>query len=440
MFLYQNQIRTLSKYILMPRFIYTIIFTMISISSFSQHFNYISTVQHFTVEDGLSHQDVNCLVQDDRGVAWVGTRVGLNRFSQRSFKVFTKNEGLKFNEVNKIFCIDNVLWCIHNYATNESIKGFTLFNSVTEEPIDFETYFGESLPFVETTIFNIVHSKETGKVIFYVFAANETYDVYTFSKGKGFKKVKNLPIDVSCFGDPTSTHYEFTPKSIRKINEQKETIFTTKVNFPKSTQNYQYAPLVIKKNGDFWFTFNEKETCFDPLMKIDKNGVLSYLNLDTLLSVVYAKSDIICHRFSLEFKYVPHLDAFCFAGLNSFFIVSTSGELLYQTTFKENQKGLVHILGIDEAHNIFWFTKNNGLYQLALNENHFKTYLTDRATVSTRAILSIEDNLFFTSYDGVFKYSKSNKTYQKIPESVLASIYHNGILWLAPGFDKYAGT
>jgi ligand-binding sensor domain-containing protein len=42
----------------------------------------------YTVKDGLSHNYINCLQQDDNGYMWIGTDIGLNRFDGYSFKKF----------------------------------------------------------------------------------------------------------------------------------------------------------------------------------------------------------------------------------------------------------------------------------------------------------------------------------------------------------------
>lgn len=44
--------------------------------------------EHFSIEDGLSHNKVNCVFQDRRGFLWVGTNEGLNKFDGYEFTVF----------------------------------------------------------------------------------------------------------------------------------------------------------------------------------------------------------------------------------------------------------------------------------------------------------------------------------------------------------------
>ena len=43
---------------------------------------------HITTEEGLSQNDVNCILQDRRGFMWFGTNDGLNRYDGYSFKIF----------------------------------------------------------------------------------------------------------------------------------------------------------------------------------------------------------------------------------------------------------------------------------------------------------------------------------------------------------------
>lgn len=46
-----------------------------------------------TSQDGLSHNQVNCILQDRRGFMWIGTNDGLNRYDGKYFTVFTNVPG-----------------------------------------------------------------------------------------------------------------------------------------------------------------------------------------------------------------------------------------------------------------------------------------------------------------------------------------------------------
>ncbi len=50
----------------------------------------ISSVS-YTIEDGLSQSDVTYIFQDSRGLIWIGTQSGLNRFDGRTFTPYTKD-------------------------------------------------------------------------------------------------------------------------------------------------------------------------------------------------------------------------------------------------------------------------------------------------------------------------------------------------------------
>jgi ligand-binding sensor domain-containing protein/serine phosphatase RsbU (regulator of sigma subunit) len=63
----------------------------------------VSSVQAFTINEGLSNNSINVIFQDSRGFLWIGTDDGLNRFDGYNFLVFKKTpaegNGLSGNRI-----------------------------------------------------------------------------------------------------------------------------------------------------------------------------------------------------------------------------------------------------------------------------------------------------------------------------------------------------
>src|SRR4030095_5686716 len=63
--------------------------------------------QHLSIEQGLSNNSVSAITQDRRGLIWIGTSDGLNRFDGYNVEVFRNVHGeensLPANEVLSLF-------------------------------------------------------------------------------------------------------------------------------------------------------------------------------------------------------------------------------------------------------------------------------------------------------------------------------------------------
>ncbi len=56
-------------------------------------------IQTYSTEEGLSQNSILFFLQDSKGLLWIGTQFGLNRFNASEFRVFTTAEGLKGNRI-----------------------------------------------------------------------------------------------------------------------------------------------------------------------------------------------------------------------------------------------------------------------------------------------------------------------------------------------------
>jgi len=118
------------------------------------------TIKKLGVEQGLSNNNINGIVQDRSGLMWIGTRAGLNRFDGSKFKVFRHStlveNSINSNELNPIFADkhDNIIWVATErngvnaynydenkftyYTTSDTSKNCISSNGVTDISDDKE--------------------------------------------------------------------------------------------------------------------------------------------------------------------------------------------------------------------------------------------------------------------------------------------------------------
>jgi ligand-binding sensor domain-containing protein/signal transduction histidine kinase/DNA-binding response OmpR family regulator len=92
--------------------------------------------RHLTTNEGLSHNSVYSICEDDNGFIWIGTRSGLNRFDGYSFKIYDNQSGLRNAYINTVFKDSKGrIWI----GTQEG--GLSLYNSATDS---FKTFIFDS--------------------------------------------------------------------------------------------------------------------------------------------------------------------------------------------------------------------------------------------------------------------------------------------------------
>lgn len=98
------------------------------ISSFAKVYH----LQQLSVTEGLSQQDVECVIQDKQGCIWIGSYDGLNKYTGNSITVYRHNP--KENSI-----IDNRIIVLENWSSRNEIwigtegRGLCSFNLKTEK-------------------------------------------------------------------------------------------------------------------------------------------------------------------------------------------------------------------------------------------------------------------------------------------------------------------
>ena|SRR5690554_1381128 len=100
--------------------------------------------KHYNINNGLSQNTVRCILQDNQGFMWFGTKDGLNRFDGTSFKIFRSrpNGELKDYSFRRILQDkENRIWTGTDdgvYIYNPYDETFSRFTAKTKDQVPVE--------------------------------------------------------------------------------------------------------------------------------------------------------------------------------------------------------------------------------------------------------------------------------------------------------------
>ncbi len=413
----------------------TIVTNTIDAQSIVQPKKYTSNIQKFTTENGLSDESLGESMQDSRGVLWLASDNGLNRFDGQEFKVFTTEDGLLQNQIHRFVIIGDILWCIYfNRNGYGDFQNFSLFHTIEERTILFEEYFGRELPFYTEDIIDVLQYGEGRPISFIVRkAGNEV--LFGYTKKNGFKEITCSEKEEYHIGDASQDHIvqkKGTNHYLKKVDTRGNEIFKIK---PELSEDNHLVMIGYGQKDVVWLHSNEGE---GNLLELDKTGNITYWNYHkTLIHKLYPNTSE--PILSWRIRYLPEDDAFAMAYKSHFFIIKTNGKLVFLTKLEDVQIDS-WVIGADETNAIYWVRDGQGFYQIELNENHFINHLANQNLSSFRGISKYNDELIFGSYSGTFLYSQQYKTYSNLNHNSVSSLIDKDEnLWLAinPNLVKY---
>lgn len=98
--------------------------------------------KHLQVEDGLSHNSIICMLQDNKGFMWFGTKDGLNRYDGYGFKIFQHAPGnpntIGSNFIRCLYEFKGYLWVGTDtglFRYDEKTESFLLIEVTRNLPI-----------------------------------------------------------------------------------------------------------------------------------------------------------------------------------------------------------------------------------------------------------------------------------------------------------------
>lgn len=173
------------------RFIY-LLFGVFSVGLNAQ--NYKLQVQEYGLEDGLSSYNILSVFQDSRGLVWIATDYGLNRYDGRSFKTYTKEEnGLCSNLI--LFISEDEkgnLWLVCGGMGTRHCH--VVFDPIKEKVYSLSEYTGQEVPFDESEA--LAFPRVNGSIMYVINSKGEGLNcTYYEHNGETFEQIFEHVVD-----------------------------------------------------------------------------------------------------------------------------------------------------------------------------------------------------------------------------------------------------
>ncbi|PRY97329.1 two component regulator with propeller domain [Marinilabilia salmonicolor] len=209
---------------------------------------------NYQVNNGLSENTVQCIIQDDRGFLWFGTKDGLNRFDGSEFKIYKHEPGntqsLGNNFIRSLFQdTDGRIWV----GTDNQLY---ILNPITEvfEPFTLQTRDGQ---FINSAVTSIVSENKNkiwiGTMTQGAFCYNKTTGLLTqYTQGKSPQSIgSNLVWNI--YRDNAGTIWIGTRSGLSAFNKETSTFVTYGSREEKSPfEDPEILSIFEDSDGELW--------------------------------------------------------------------------------------------------------------------------------------------------------------------------------------------
>ena len=206
---------------------------LISIKLSSQSFTQFT---HYSVANGLSENNVVCMLQDRKGNMWFGTYDGLNKFDGYSFKRYKSNPDKQTSLIN--FRIDRIREDNDGYIWIQTYDGSIYrFNPGTETFLPISQY--ETKSSKQKIYFRAVYTFDDGSIWLIGYNANDEDICYRITNVKNSDKIvstifhfknKELPLGkvINIYVDRNKTTWILTTKGVNLLKSNSSGIIQIK--------------------------------------------------------------------------------------------------------------------------------------------------------------------------------------------------------------------
>ncbi|MCF6365417.1 MAG: SpoIIE family protein phosphatase [Bacteroidales bacterium] len=221
------------------------------------------SVQHYSINDGLSQNFTNSIFQDKFGYIWIATQDGLNRFDGYEFITFRQDPNDE-NSLSNNYVIDiegskdTILWVV----TNEGLEKFDYktnhFSTVIRNKNHTQSVYSTNIKAVKEDASGILWLRTIDGIIRYNPEKNEFLEYKQTEKGDGFISDYNY---FSILEDSDHNFWSGSKDGLIKFNHKTKEFNTYK--FDKKSGNNEVFSVYFENQEKYWvgtkngvYTFN----------------------------------------------------------------------------------------------------------------------------------------------------------------------------------------
>ncbi|MBD3322688.1 MAG: hypothetical protein GF350_16420, partial [Chitinivibrionales bacterium] len=364
----------------------TLLLILCSLTAYSQPNKF--EFQRYYAEQGLSHNYVLSIAQDDLGFMWFGTEDGLNRFDGINFKTYRYVPGdpnsLPHNVVRTItFDQEGNMWL----GGDQVIK----FDIKKEKFISLSSMMKDYRDFSDGTIEEIIVD-HTGKIWTLGRPELKFFHLFCFDPEKDrcaeFKHEPNNPLSISndtvndIALDNTNNIWVGTKKSLQRYSRKEKGFIT----YPQKKENIdKIKPGVVKKicpdpEGGIWFVIQEPFVQKDQIKQHTHLYYLRIIDGKEQLGV-YPNLNI---KYTLAAITVDFKERVWFAtGDYGIFLFHSATKKLQQFKYNPSEQNSISNNGVYDIFidrtKVLWIATHNGLNKLDLYKKLFRNYTQNPA-------------------------------------------------------------
>ena len=402
--------------------------------------------EHIKVENGLSQNSVDAIVQDNLGFLWFGTRFGVNRYDSHGFKYYQNNPldntTISSNSINCIFFDSHKrLWIGTNEGLNRYISEKDCFEQIKKQNNDSHTISNNHIT-------SICEDKEgkiwvgTAEGLNLITESNGkiSFDRFTVSSTSGGLKSDYI---YSLLGDKDGSVWVGTDFGLTKIiKEKKGNSYQTYLHLSvTSLAENKIRCLIQDSNLNIWIgTANEGVD----MLNVKSNSFTHFKNSGQKESLLNntIRSFLLDDHNNL---WIGTLQGISILNLASFQFSNYQNNPDDKTSISKNS---IHSLFMDKNNDVWVGTFFGGINFTSYNNPLFKSYSKSsfKPSINNNVVssfLEINDDLLIgTEGGGLNILNKSKNSYQyfthnnadpnSISSNLIKTIYRDkdGDIWL----------